>query len=381
MTGLRSPTFLIALVLALGLGLPIALAQLDRQARSTPALSRFVPSGSGGFADEQRARQALLTNPAMAESHVRNVVRSRPIDGSHLSLLAIWAAETGHGEIASRTLTEAARRGWRDTFVQISVLASAVAQNNLLAAGQRLDALARNGAGPGILVPAMEVLLAADGGDLAVARHVAGSEDLRDGLVDYARQKPGSGRVVADIIAVMPQFGSELDCARRADIARVLMQQGDAAVFDAWGSGCAKDSGRTLAFTFSENRSDPFAWNYQRGAGLSAIAGSSRGTATLSNRTLLDKVVAWRFLALPVGPHVIAVSASAEAERHPIDPLRAKLQLFVKCLGEGKPGHSTLASAANPKTVAFTVPEGCVTQQLGIKLGRGRVDDLELFLQ
>jgi len=376
-----SPAVLVALVLALIVGTAISLVQFDRQARTNPAMVQFVPAGLGGFADEQRARLLLATDPIAAEPHVKNVVRARPVDGSHLSHLAIWAAEAGDMALASQTLSEAARRGWRDTFVQISVLGSAAAEQNLLVASQRLDALARSKAQPAILMRALDILLTVPGAETSLAERLAESEYLQDVLVEYSRKRPGTGEALSVIVGAMPQYGTALDCMRRASIVRSLARRGEAAALKVWGTDCATQTIDQLDFTFSERRDDPFAWNYQRGAGLAVTAGKERGSLTLSNRKLLEKVAAWRFLALPKGQHAIVVDKSGQVMRSFADRNPAKFTVSVLCVGDGLRSERTLGRVDESGVLSITVPDGCLTQKLNVRLGRGRVEDLKLTLQ
>jgi hypothetical protein len=54
---------------------------------------------------------------------------------------------------------------------------------------------------------------------------------------------------------------------------------------------------------------------------------------------------------------------------------------MLLCVGDGLRKDRTLGSINASGVMAITVPEGCVTQQLSVKLGRGRVEDLKLTLQ
>lgn len=376
-----SPGFLIALILALGIGAAITVAQLDRQARTNPAMAEFVPAGFGGFADEQRSKVALATDPVTAERYAKTVAMTRPVDGSHLSHLAIWAAEADQMELASRTLTEAAKRGWRDTFVQISVLGSAAAQKNIEVASQRLDALARTKAEPEILMRAMDIILTIPGAEASLAERLMASQYLQDVLVVYSRTRPDSGEALSTILGFMADVGSPLECERRADIVRSLARRGDPLTLDVWGGDCPTGNVDKLEFDFVEDRGDPFAWNFQGGAGLSAEPGNEPGSVTLMNRKLVEKVVAWRYLALAPGSHAIAVAKAEQSRASYADRSPANFKVSVVCVGDASRSERTLGTIVEPGVLPLVVPEGCVTQQLRVSLGRGRVEDLQLAFE
>ena len=369
---------MVALLLAFAIGAIVAYAQIDRQSRSNPALANFVPAGLGGFADEQRARLTLATDPAAAESYVKSVVKARPIDVSHLSHLAIWAAEAEQMDLAAQALGEASRRGWRDTFVQVSVLGSAAAEGNLEAATQRLDALARFQAEPAILIRALDIMLTIDGAERNIAAQVSESEYLSDVLVDYASQRPQSGLAVARIIEDMRQFGPPMDCLRRAEIVRSLLQRGDDRAIAIWGSDCSGTEADGIEFTFTDSSSDPFSWFYQTGSGVSARPGSEPGSATFSNRNLLQKLAAWRFLALPPGSHSIRVANSEQAVRTIADRGPAPYDVSVVCIAGSDGSEDMLGRIEGAGRFDFVVPVNCRTQQLRVRVGRGRVNELDL---
>ena len=380
MDRLRSPAFWVAFAIALVLGAGIAIVQIDRQARGNAGLASFVPVGVGGFADEQRARLALATDPVSAEPYVKSVVARRPVDVSHLSHLAIWAAEAGEMDLAARTLTEASRRGWRDTFVQVSVLGSAAAEGNLEAATQRLDALARFQADPAILMRALDIMLTLDGAEANIAAQVGQSEYLKDVLVDYARERPQAGSDVASIVGELERQGVSIDCLRRAEIVRSMLQRGNPEARGTWGSECGTATSRELSFTFGEDKENPFRWTFRSEAGLSARPGKEPGSLTISNRKLVEKMGAWRFLALPPGSHTLAVEKTEQGIRTIADRRPADFEIAMACLGEGGGTAAILGRTSEPGSFTFRVPDNCPTQQLRVLLGRGRVENLRLSL-
>ena len=376
----RRPSTWVALLLALVAGAAITLAQLDRQARSNGGLAEILPEGYGGFADERRAQLALATDPAAAGPYVRAVAETRPVDISHLSHLAVWAAETDQMDLAARTLNEAATRGWRDTFVQVSVLGSAAAQGNLEAAAQRLDALARFEADTAILIQALDILLTLDGAESVVAQQLSQSEYLQDVLVDYTRQRPQSGEAVNDILQLLAKSGYKFDCVRRTTIVLVMLQRGEPHAQSSWGTDCGGTSNGSLDFTFDGVDDNPYIWTYQPEAGLSVRSGREPGSITLTNRKLVEKVAARKFMALPVGTHSISVAKAEGGMRTIAGNGPADFEVFVICLGGLQGGDRILGRTESAGTLTFTVPENCASQQLRVRLGRGRVEDLKLAM-
>lgn len=380
MSRFRRPSTWVALLLALVAGAAITLAQLDRQARSNVGLVEILPEGYGGFADERRAQLALATDPASAGPYVRAVAKARPVDISHLSHLAVWAAETDQMDLAGRTLNEAATRGWRDTFVQVSVLGSAAAQGNLQAAAQRLDALARFEADPAILMQALDILLTLDGAQNVIAQQVAQSEYLQDVLVDYTRQRPQSEKAVHEILLSLRNSGYKFDCVRRTAIVNVMLQRGAPQAKSSWGTDCAGGSTASLDFSFDRIEDNPYVWTYQSEAGLSVRSGRDPGSITITNRKLVEKMAAWKFLTLPVGTHQIAVAKRESGMRTIADSGPAPFEIAVLCLGGLRGADRVLGRIESDGALSFTVPENCAAQQLRVRLGRGRIEDLKLAM-
>ena len=126
------------------LGSLIALFQIDRASGNRPELAVIIPDGLGGEADLVKAKATLNTDPVLADKPTRDLVAKRPIPAEHLSLLALYLVETDQPQLAGQALTEASKRGWRDRYTQVTVLGSALANGNPMAAAQRLEALIRN---------------------------------------------------------------------------------------------------------------------------------------------------------------------------------------------------------------------------------------------
>jgi hypothetical protein len=378
----RRPSFWVALVLALLVGAAISVVQIDRQVRSSPGLAGFVPAGLGGQADEQRARLALAKDPVTAGPYVTSVLSTRPVDVSHLSAFALWAAEADKMKLAGSALTEAAHRGWRDTYVQVSVLGSAAAVGNLEMASQRFDALARAQTDSRILVRVLDVMLKLKGGDTAVAKHVVNSENLKDTLVDYAREQPQSGASIARIVRAVEGFGGTLDCTRRSIITRSLLLKGDPAATAIWSKDCGGASASSLDFTFRQDDTHPFAWSYDSDSGVYVRPGSTPGSIFMSNRDLVQKTAAMRFLTLSQGPHAILISRGTQDDGGAGETGPADIEVAVVCLGDGVSKQDRIVGVADSVgMLPLTVPENCPTQQLRVRVGRGKVEDLKLTLQ
>lgn len=118
-------------------------SQIDRSARVRPALIAYVPEGFGGFADEKAARLLSVTDPESAMARGEALLRQRPIEAANLSAYALAAVEADEVAQAGQALTLAAQRGWRDSYTQVTVIGSALTNQQWEVAAQRVDALAR----------------------------------------------------------------------------------------------------------------------------------------------------------------------------------------------------------------------------------------------
>lgn len=381
MSRLRSPAFWAALLLALVIGFAVAIVQIDREARKDPRLIAFVPTGLGGISDELRGRAALRSSPETAGTYVESVLIRRPIDVSHLSSFALWAAQRGDMALAGQVLTEAAQRGWRDAYVQLSVLASAAQAGDLTSATQRFDALSRAEVEPAVLVSVLDSMLKLEGGDKAVVPQIIASDHLKDTLVDFVRGRPRSGEALNRLTRAMAASGYRLDCERRSLLTRALLLQGDPYANDIWGKDCGGVASDDLGFVFPAQDKRPFAWTYDTESGVYARPGRASGSASFSNRDLVQKVAAIRFLALPQGKHAIEISRARHDGSTFGDSGAAPLNIAVTCLGDGRSKMDRLlGQAEDAGRLLFTVPENCGTQQLRVRVGRGKVDDLRLKL-
>jgi hypothetical protein len=221
------------------LALIVTFAQLDRAARSEPALARLVPAQFSGFAAERLAEQALAREDA-AEAHLQAValVRRRPIPAEHLRLLAQAATLAGDSPHALAALEAATTRGWRDPVTQLAAAQSALAQGRHDAAAQRLAAVFARGAAQDQALPLLAALLAEPGGRTAFAMQLATSARWPGNILPVA-----SGAVppadFAPTIALALNRGAILPCDRLGRIADGYARSGhaaEAAIF--WPGAC-----------------------------------------------------------------------------------------------------------------------------------------------
>lgn len=120
-------------------------AQLDRQARVTPALASIVPEPFRAFAQTGITVSALSGEDAvLAVQEAETLVRRRPYPAQNLSLLAAAQFKAGEIEAGARTVQIAAKRGWRDPLAQESVLRLALAAGDYPEATRRYTALFLN---------------------------------------------------------------------------------------------------------------------------------------------------------------------------------------------------------------------------------------------
>ncbi|MEM6476988.1 MAG: hypothetical protein AAF687_12545 [Pseudomonadota bacterium] len=131
--------WLTAIILA---ALATTAVQLDRQSRFSPALSPAVPEPFRGFAQTGLAGAALLGNDkAGAVAEAEKLVSRRPYPAENLRFLAAAQFKAGDVESGTRTIQIAAKRGWRDTLAQESVLRLALAVDDIPEATRRYAAL------------------------------------------------------------------------------------------------------------------------------------------------------------------------------------------------------------------------------------------------
>ena len=121
MTRLLFPLMLLALAII------ATFSQLDRQARYTPELSRWVPIPFASFSLEHSLQHSLDNGQVeQAQLAARALVAKRPIPAEHQRWLAHAMVAHGDQNGAGLTIQRAARHGWRDLGVQQSMLVLAM---------------------------------------------------------------------------------------------------------------------------------------------------------------------------------------------------------------------------------------------------------------
>ncbi len=133
---------LIVSALAIGLAVLATLAQLDQQARLTPAYAGLVPDDFSGNAARERSKLALaMGEPERSLAEARQQAALRPIPAESLTILALAALAAEDAVTGRKALEAASRRGWREPISQLASAQSAMDQGQLAVASQRIVAL------------------------------------------------------------------------------------------------------------------------------------------------------------------------------------------------------------------------------------------------
>lgn len=380
MSRFGNPRFLVALLLGLLIAGTITVFQFDRAARDNPRMVPFVPEGLGGFADERRGERLLADDPASASAAVADVLRVRPVDVSHLSQFALWAAETDRMELASAALSEAAKRGWRDPYVQITVLGSALATGNVEEAVKRLDALSRTEADQGIISVALDAMLQTPATHKDLAEMIGESEFLARSTVAYVNSAPPGRHAMGLIIADLSDTQDALGCAGRARIGRELLSKGDNAGTRVWKRECWPESSSEFGFAYPEIENDPRGWTFPRAGGIS-VRMLGNGAMTVENRDFLRRLAAWRFLTLAPGSHVLAIMREDAGQSSLPGRRRAETLVRIMCLDQNGREAALAGETEGSGRFEFQIPSGCEVQRLRIEVGRGRIEGLSVAMQ
>ena len=124
------------------IGLVTLFAQLDRQARYSPAFAALVPDPFLSFGQGQLAAGALSEGtPSQALDPARELISRRPVPAEHLAILAGAHARNGNEASSLTALELASRRGWRGASTQLALLELAIAAENGTEAARRFSAL------------------------------------------------------------------------------------------------------------------------------------------------------------------------------------------------------------------------------------------------
>lgn len=206
--------------------------QLDRSARSDPAIAPLIPGPLRNYAQVAIAQFAVNAGDAeTALAETQTLVRRRPVPAEYLTLLAAGQAKAGQEEAALRTIQIAGQRGWRDPAAQEVVLRLALAAGDTAEAARRYSALFLREGTPDRLLQELgpPVLDEPDGpGQRTLVAIVVGGERwqtqfLRRGV----RVMPPAA--FAAITAQSMKKGAAFDCGRLAQTIRTLARRDAAA--------------------------------------------------------------------------------------------------------------------------------------------------------
>ena len=380
MTGFRPAGVAIAAALAAVVAIPTTLFQLDRGARDNPALVNLVPAGLGGFADQRRVAALIDDDASAAASLAEGIVAHRPIDVDHLAQIALVAVEQGDTELAAEALTEAAKRGWRNDYVQITVLAAAALQGQSEQAAQRLDALSRTEASDDVIFRAIEALLLQPGTAREIGPLIAQSPFLARAMIRYTDVAPAQADDVARIVAQLDDPDDALGCEGRARLGYGLLAKGNALGEKVWPAACRDKSQSALGFAYAEIKYDPSAWVFPKSGSVS-LRMREEGGITVENRDFLRRLAAWKFLTLKPGNYALSLERADTGSSAPTGRRRAEVFASIRCLDQEGREARTVGDLSKGQFLQFEIDEQCPVQRLRVEVGRGRVDDLRLHLR
>lgn len=220
------------------------IAQTDRRSRYQGELAALVPPAYGGFAAEQRTRQALERGDgARALAEARRLVRHRPLPAEHLTMLALAQAMAGDAAAANSALEAAAARGWRDPLPQAASARAALAEGAQDIAAQRITALLATGELPGQSQALFAQLLTTADGRAAMARRYAAKGHWQANSLGRPAALAAPQDLARTIALALAQ-GAQLPCERLERLANDYARRGhgaDAARF--WPGNCAVGEG------------------------------------------------------------------------------------------------------------------------------------------
>ncbi|WP_369024962.1 hypothetical protein [Qipengyuania sp. RANM35] len=380
MSKFGNPRFVVALLLGILIAGAFTVFQFDRAARDNTRMVPLVPHGLGGFADERRAERLLAEDPVSAGDAVSDILRIRPVDVSHLSHFAQWAAEADRMQLASAALSEAAKRGWRGPYVQITVLGSALAEGKYEEAVNRLDAVSRTEADQRIISAALDAMLQFPATHADLAKMIGESDFLAQSTIAHVYVSPASRHTLGELIATMSNSSDALGCDGRGRIASVLLVNGDSLGSQLWPKECWSPGSEGLGFAYPDREYDPRGWIFPRSGGIS-LRMLGTGALTIENRNFLRRQAASRFLTFAPGQHTIVISRKDSDSASLPGRKRADVLTRVFCLEvEGK-GSRFLAEKQNAGDFSFEVPADCKVQHLRVEVERGRVEGLRLAVR
>lgn len=355
--------------------------QLDRSSRIRPALIAYVPAGLGGFADEKAARLFAVDFPDQALKRGEALLRHRPVEAANLSAYALAAVEGDRPEEAGQALTLAAQRGWRDTYTQVTVVGSALANQQWEVAAQRIDALSRMRREEEAIFGTISLLIGEEEGRQALADRMIESRPLTATVVEFLRANPDFGSRVAETFALTEGRDAALACEDHAKVVRTLLANSlGVEALSVWPERCHGDEQASYAFIFADPDERPFAWSYPSGAGISIREGDEAGSLDVRNRDPLRRQFAFRYVTLPPGTYTLQLSRKDEdvARRPGMGP-SAQVSALMRC-DRSESRFGALVAEVYRGPVEFTVADDCPVQYLALTASQGRVEGLRISI-
>lgn len=355
----------------------IGLFQMDRASAERASLAEIVPIGLGGEADRKRAQIYATSDPEIADEATRQLLRHRPIPATHLSLRAYTLVENDRIQEGGEALSVAAKRGWRDRYTQVMVLASALANDNWLAAAQRLEAMMRGRDEWQIQIAAARQVLEIEDARKVFAERFLESPQLSNHLTNLVQRDrtlaPDAARTFIDARAQ----GAEVPCEEAATIGHnlLVLTEVDLAL-GLWLDGCgSREELDDFRLQFGDEDGGPFAWQFQRGDGVATKPGREDDSITVVNRSPASKLVAFRYAVLGEGSHRFRLDYDQQESGRVGG--NGETELLMKCGNRESPLF--IQNEANAEgEYLFVVPEDCPLQFLGLTTRRGRASDLKL---
>ncbi|WP_324827098.1 hypothetical protein [Qipengyuania zhejiangensis] len=334
--------------------------QLDRSQQKQLSMLALPGGIEGGFGDFQRARIALMSDPASALPLAEKVVRQRPVSAANLEILAIAAAEADEMDEAGAALQLAAQRGWRGEYTQSAAVAGAVAAGDYETAALRLEGLIRSGSSVEVSGNIAAAIAQVPEARAALADRMLASEPFRTQLSKATANLQGFAPVMSQLL----ELGGERqhDCTFLSQVAFSLLKEGlgvDGAT--GWPDRCAK---ALKAGELAPEVQDPFDWRLGKARGLSHNASAWREGINARNRSLVDQTAAYRYESLPAGNQVFEFVYEAGSR-----PGQGDARLEMACVRDG--GNRPVSSTAQADLVTFAIPDDCPVQRLSVIVERG----------
>ncbi|WP_370030239.1 hypothetical protein [Qipengyuania mesophila] len=373
--GLRLLVFLI-------LAAALAVLQLDKASEQNGSVANLVPAGLGGFADAKVAASTLESDHAMVGTRLEELLKHRPMEAAHLSNFAVWAAEEDDPR-AGPALSSAAKRGWRDRYTQLVVLAGAVTEGKVDVAAARLDALSRLRFDQEAVEIALAFLLKSEEGQAAVALRIAESEFLMRRFIAYANShKPIEPGVISSFWQAS-KINPNLDCNIHYGLTISVLESGDPEYLpQVLPKRCAKHSPTDFGFSrklIEVNEGLPFAWKMVRSPGLSIRPGEREGALTLSNSDPIRRIFARRYQVRNSGRYRLTISSVASGASSVSDG-RAELSLDVHCITHEMENRRRIFHAEEEGVYLLYIPSLCPVQVFTAAVSRGSVENVKIEL-